>query len=239
MMNTWNFNGDFIRIVFASPFEFHDGRLIQFVVNAGIRRQLPIDCLLSFLGRCSDCQEKFTLLITVFPKEKGDELIDIIFAQGNTFHRKYLIAKLIDFCVSEAKIGEILQECHDEAEYFRFCLLADSKGFVGLLRQSLLGYLQCDGNKSMNEQLMLYFNVLSLIAGLSVVEEFVDLLRELISNIREIIEKTKHLLFPLLTGAQQKHCARLIKGVMKSAGLQIVASELQDMFEFMREKEIN
>jgi hypothetical protein len=238
MMNAWDFSGDFLRTVFAPPFEFRDGRLVQFVVNAGIRGQLPVECLLSFLERCSDCQERLTLLIAVFPKEKGDELVDIILARGNAFHRSYLIAKLVDFCVSEAKVGEILQGCRGEAEYLSCCLLADLKGFGGLLRQALLGYLHCDRHKSMSEQLMLYLNALSLIAGLSNGEECVDLLRELISNIREMIERTNQFLFPLLTSAQQKHSARLIKGVMKCESLQIVAPELQHMLEFMEGKEV-
>ena len=65
-----------------------------------------------------------------------------------------------------------------------------------------------------------------------------ELLRELVSNIREMIEKTKPFLFPLLTGAQQKHCIRLVKGVMKCEGLQIVAPQLQDVLEFIREKQV-
>jgi hypothetical protein len=231
MMATWDFSGDFIRTVFAPPFAFADARLLQFVVNAAVRQKLQPDCVLSFLERCVECPERLTLLIGLFPRERGDQLIEIVLERGNEFHRQYLVAKLVDFCVSEGKLAEILRQCHEKSELFRFALLADSKGAAELLRDALLAFLACDRDMTVREQLELYLNALNLIAGLTHADAMNDLLIELVANLKQIGERTRNPLFPLLSNGEQKHCVRLVKGVIGSPALQTVAKELQEFID--------
>lgn len=208
---------EFLASVFADPFVFIGKDLIQYVCAASLRCGVDFRLIIDFLDRTSGYDTSI-MMISVYDRNYGDELVDRLINIEYEFARRYLIIRLSEFNVSSEKINMLFAQCRTEVEYREFCLLAHMRRDNDLLRRALNAWLCCDARCcTIKGQIDIYIGILNVLGTVCQSEDRTEegFVSTLVDHVADVLRATSNRVFPVMT-TEEAGSMRKILNYLKS-----------------------
>jgi hypothetical protein len=226
----------YLETLFDEPFVFSGDQLIQYVVAASIKAGVTFERIVSFLNRTSNFSMLPIVLISIYDRQRGDELVDRLIENRSPLVRRLLISRLCEFEVSETKLQALFATCRIPSEIYDFCLLAATKRLRNLLQVALHAYLKFDARPGIKDQWEFYLTVMNLLAAVCHSEDLFEdgFVTNFLAHAKSVLTVVNGLPFPAWTSADAKHYRAIVVAMEKAGGLAFASEQSHEILTLLQ-----